>query len=674
MFSFFKNRGIGTKIGMGFALATLVLVGAITTTIVKVQHTAEITNRVVDLRVPTAQASLGMLNGINHSLAALRGWIILGKDKFKDERYIAWSQDIEPALAIMEEFSVNWTDPENIRHLATIKAELANFKTFQQEIEDIAQTIENTPASHILFKQAAPRASVLSTNITKMIDLEAQLEATPERKALLGMMADVRGTLGLGLGAIRAYLLSGDEGFKDQFDQLWAKNTRRFGDLSSQVELLTPEQKEAFDAFSKAREEFSPLPPLMFEIRSGEEWNLANRWLGTKAAPAAFAIKTSLDAMIESQQKLMANDMDQGTASTAALMKAQWVLLAFGSFACLILGVFITRTITRPLNATVAMLKDIAEGEGDLTKRLDVSSTDEIGELAKWFNAFVERVHGVISEVSSTSNEVASAATEVAASAEQMEAGLINQQEQTTQVSAAIEEMAATVVEVSAKSSEAASAAEQSGNEALQGGQVVAETVDEMGGISEQVNIAATAVSELGKKGEQIGEIISVINDIADQTNLLALNAAIEAARAGEHGRGFAVVADEVRKLAERTTTATEEVGKSIREIQHETGTAVTQIQAGTERVSKGVELANSAGDALSTIVDSSKNVQSMVQSIAAASEEQSAATSQIARSIEQIDAVTRESLEGARQAAQAAGQLSSQAEGLQAIVAQFKI
>ncbi|MFO0492942.1 MAG: methyl-accepting chemotaxis protein, partial [bacterium] len=212
------------------------------------------------------------------------------------------------------------------------------------------------------------------------------------------------------------------------------------------------------------------------------------------------------------------------------------------------------------------------------------------------------------------------------------------------------------------------------GKDAHDGGEVVQQTVIEMKGIAQQVNESAGAVSSLGKKSEQIGQIIGVINDIADQTNLLALNAAIEAARAGEHGRGFAVVADEVRKLAERTQKATEEVAQSIREIQTETTTAVSKMQAGTTKVTAGVELAASAGSALSKITASSQNLRAMVQSIAAAAEEQSAASGEIAKNVERINAVTRESTQGATQSASAASQLSAQAETLQQLVGKFKI
>jgi methyl-accepting chemotaxis protein len=234
--------------------------------------------------------------------------------------------------------------------------------------------------------------------------------------------------------------------------------------------------------------------------------------------------------------------------------------------------------------------------------------------------------------------------------------------------------MSQSVSEVAAKSADASSAAEESQHLAEQGGKIVSNTVSTMQGIEKDVNESAATVNELGKRSQMIGEIIGVINDIADQTNLLALNAAIEAARAGEHGRGFAVVADEVRKLAERTQQATEEVSQSIRGIQVETESAVQRIESSTSRVSQGVGLATEAGSALSTIVRSSQSLQTMVQGIAAAATQQSTASGEIARAVEGINAVTRQSSEGATQASQAAADLAHQSERLQALVSRFRL
>ena len=373
----------------------------------------------------------------------------------------------------------------------------------------------------------------------------------------------------------------------------------------------------------------------------------------------AYEVQLPLDTMDAQIAGFFRNGM---------LITVPLVLVALGGFAWLLRVM-----LARPLNSLIDVVQDIATGDGDLTKRLNITRSDEIGKLAHWFDAFLDNLHGIISDVSGATRQVAAASTEIAASSEQMAVGLSRQEEQTTQVSAAVQEMSASVQEVAQKSIDASNSARESGARAGEGGSVVQETILEINGISQQVADASAAIAELGKRGEQIGAIIEVINDIADQTNLLALNAAIEAARAGEHGRGFAVVADEVRKLAERTTQATDEVAQSIRAIQQDTSTAVDRIEASATRVGRGVELATGAGDALEQIVSSSGGLLGQVEGIASAAEEQSAVSEQIAHSVEQINAVTRESNEGAAQASEAAANLSEQAERLQSLVGRFK-
>ncbi|MAX26443.1 MAG: chemotaxis protein [Phycisphaeraceae bacterium] len=334
----------------------------------------------------------------------------------------------------------------------------------------------------------------------------------------------------------------------------------------------------------------------------------------------------------------------------------------------------INKIIVGPIRKVSAAMLDIAEGQGDLTARIDYDAKDEVGQLAKGFNTFARKINNTIAMVANSATEVASASTEIAAVSDQMAGGLKQQSAQIHQISSAIEEMNASIVEVARKSDEASTQAKASGDIAEEGGLIVRQTVEGMQSIEHTVSQSAQAVNDLGKRGEQIGQIISVINDIADQTNLLALNAAIEAARAGEHGRGFAVVADEVRKLADRTTKATDEVAQSISAIQAETKQAVERMSAGTQQVSKGAENASRAGESLQQIVESAHTVAERIESIAAAVEEQSSASTQVANNIEAISNVTSQSSQGAMQAAEACGQLSNKAEQLQQLVRQFKI
>jgi methyl-accepting chemotaxis protein len=333
---------------------------------------------------------------------------------------------------------------------------------------------------------------------------------------------------------------------------------------------------------------------------------------------------------------------------------------------------FNARGILRPMRECAGVFERVAAG--DLTVQFDESMQDGLGDLGKSANRMISGMRDAITHVAAASEQVSAAATEIAASSEQISGGIGEQSRQIEQVAAAIEEMAHSVDEVAAKASEAAQSATQAGASADQGGKVVAQTVREMEQIEQVVGAASATVTQLGTRSEQIGAVIKVINDIADQTNLLALNAAIEAARAGEHGRGFAVVADEVRKLAERTAVATEEVAKSIHTIRAETDAAVRQIGEGVGIVRKGVERAGESGQSMRRIVDDSSKITVLIQSIAAAGEEQASAAEQITKSVGSVRSVARETAEGVNQAAQAAADLSRRSEELRTLVKQFRV
>ena len=360
----------------------------------------------------------------------------------------------------------------------------------------------------------------------------------------------------------------------------------------------------------------------------------------------------------------------------ANAMKAQAKIAMIVSGAVLLLtivgGYLMIQNITKPIHAIVDALKVIADG--DLTISLPEGRKDELGAMAAAVNTMIGSISSLITDIISSSHSVASAATQVSANSEQISEGMYEQSSHLNQVSAAVEEMSASITEVAAKSSHAEALANESGQQAQTGGEVVGHTINGIQGIETLVNQSANTVSELGDKSEKISEIINTINDIADQTNLLALNAAIEAARAGEHGRGFAVVADEVRKLAERTTLATAEVWKSISEIQAETKEAVVSINSCQEGMATGVSFAQEAGESLGLIVQANTAVNTEISGIAAATTEQSDACNSLSQNIEQISGLIERSAEGVREAASAASMLSASAEEMQSMVTRFKV
>ena len=366
-------------------------------------------------------------------------------------------------------------------------------------------------------------------------------------------------------------------------------------------------------------------------------------------------------------------ETNEANAATRALQHKITIVGAAVAAAVVVVAFLFSTALVRPIAPVLERAKKIAAG--DLTGGvLPVKSRDEFGQLTGAMNEMHQGLRSLVAAVSESANEVSKAATDIASSSEEMSRGMGDQDLQIKQVASAIEKMSASIVEVVRKSGDAAGSANESGTVAQKGGEVVDQTIQGMNAINEAVTAGAAAVAELGKRGEQIGQIIEVINDIADQTNLLALNAAIEAARAGEHGRGFAVVADEVRKLADRTTKATDEIAGSIKAIQEETNEAVQRMDGGTDQVRSGVERATEAGESLKQIVNKAKEVSGMIQSIAAAAEQQSTASEEVSRSISSIQSIAAEAEQGATQSAESVSGLTERASQLQSVLSQFKI
>ena len=628
--NYINNLKLGTKLALIFALILAVTSSAFLYNISNAKKGLTTTNRVVDLRVPTARNSLMMLNGINHALSALRGWMILGKDKFKQERQYAWEQEIDLPYAFLQEKSNNWTNPENVKRLERVGELLAEFRIEQQKIEDIAQTRGNVPAVKLLFDEAAPRAAIMVKSITRLIDIETTLGSGKQRKQLLGMMADVRGTTGLGLANIRAYLLSGDDKFRKKFDGIWQKNQRRFTDLSKQQGLFNAEQKIAFKALNAARSEFVPLPAQMFTLRGGKDWNLANHWLGTKAAPIGVELVSILQEMSANQRQLLRQDVDANSTLQQQNIATSWVLLIASIVVSAILGTLFVLSINRRLKENVAFASQLEQG--NFTAKIKQTSDDELGQLAKSMGSLQEQLNRVIGNAKENTESMNTAAKEIASTSQAIAQAASEQAASVEQTSAAIEQMAASIAQNNENAGNTNTIANQSVEAAQHGGEAVTETVTAM---------------------NQIADKVSIIEDIAYQTNILALNASIEAARAGSHGRGFAVVAEEVRKLAERSGSAAQEINNLT---------------------VNSVEIATQGGSLISKIIPQIQQTAELVQEISAASNEQTTGTDQISQAMTQLDQTTQQNAAASEQLAATAEEIGNQAQSLMQQMSFFKV
>ncbi len=335
------------------------------------------------------------------------------------------------------------------------------------------------------------------------------------------------------------------------------------------------------------------------------------------------------------------------------------------------LGVVIARGILDSLTGITHLLEAFANGD---LRQPDADSVSGLGELGEALNQALNAVAGTVHRIARASDHVASASEQISFSAAEQAQTTDRQKDQTAQIATAMQQMSSTVLQVSANSAKAAEASRRAAHVAHAGDNMVEDALAKMRAIAGSVSSTAKKLQELSKSSDKIGRIIGVIDDIADQTNLLALNAAIEAAHAAEHGREFAVVAEEVRKLAERSARATKEIAEMILTVQEETAIAVVAMEEGTRQVEEGVSSTSKAGDALKQIIQASEQVGEMITQIAAAVTEQSSATEQINRNMEGIAGLLKESAGGAREAAKACEDLSELALDLQKLVSKFRV
>ena len=434
-----------------------------------------------------------------------------------------------------------------------------------------------------------------------------------------------------------------------------------------------PGERELYQKFSTSLAQYidasNRANALLAQTKIGDALDLET----SDAATATFLTgATALSDDLNLNAKYGSQESKEVTASGSS---ATWVntgatLLIV--LLCAVIGAMMTRLIAPPLQAATAALERVAEK--DLTVRVDETGSDEIGRLTTALNTSVSAMRGVLVSVAQGAETLSAATTEMSARSVQTAGNANAQSSKTNQIAAAAQEMTATIGEISHNAESAASASRESAETANQGGTVMQNAAATMEKIAGATSSVSEKMTSLAHRSEEIGKVVNVIQEISEQTNLLALNAAIEAARAGEHGRGFAVVAGEVRRLAKRTKSATEEISGTIRSIQEETRETLQVMQESRSAVETGMNETSHARHSLEAIIESSRQVEHQIHLIATAATEQTSASGEISESAGQISQLSVENAQGAEEAVEALKNLASLASDLDGMIRQFRL
>jgi methyl-accepting chemotaxis protein len=473
--------------------------------------------------------------------------------------------------------------------------------------------------------------------------------------------------LGIAVQAYKNYLIRGDEKYLKDFKESNDKIKEALKTFEKLVE--SDEEKNVLQAASEAFDKYEHSIDPLVEARKKTRDIAA---LDKSVRGADTPLRLALEEMANTAQKNY--DEKKGAMDRhAARMNVVQILV---TVVAIIAGIVLSSWIIRGILRSVGEMKFAADQAaiGDVSQTVKALSTDEIGEMAESFSRMITNLRQIVTRINAGTNSLASSSEELSATSDDMNKGASQLSSQTEQVVTAMTEVSQTIMDMAKNATNAADASRNASDTATKGKQIVDRTAEDMLSIAKTVQEAATIIEALGTSSAQIGEIVNVINGIADQTNLLALNAAIEAARAGEQGRGFAVVADEVRKLAERTGQATKDITQRIQGIQQAAAESVEAMQKGSNEVDKGVAMAREASASLDTIVTASSSAMDMVQRIAAATEQQSAATEEVTQNMEHISDITKRTSASTEQIKVSAQELARLAAELKELTSFFSV